>query len=80
MLEFIQNTEDYISKDLIKFIADKMDKFDFSIENTIKFYSHLKGEGKQVIEVKVCTHTACKNNGSGKILEDVKKTLRGKSG
>jgi len=51
VLEFIQNTEGYISKDMIKFVADKMDKFDFSIENTIKFYPHLKGEGKQIIEV-----------------------------
>jgi len=75
VLEFIQNTEGYISKDMIKFVADKMDKFDFSIENTIKFYPHLKGEGKQIIEVKICTHTACKNNGSGKVLEEAKKLL-----
>ncbi|MEI6856829.1 NAD(P)H-dependent oxidoreductase subunit E [Psychrilyobacter sp.] len=75
VLEFIQKTEGYISKDMIKFVADKMDKFDFSIENTIKFYPHLKGEGKQIIEVKVCTHTACRNNGSGKILEEAKKIL-----
>jgi NADH-quinone oxidoreductase subunit E len=75
VLEFIQNREGYISKDMIKFVADKMDKFDFSIENTVKFYPHLKEEGKQVIEVKICTHTACKNNGSGKILEEAKKLL-----
>ncbi|WP_028856687.1 NAD(P)H-dependent oxidoreductase subunit E [Psychrilyobacter atlanticus] len=75
VLEFIQNSQGYISKDMIKFVADKMDKFDFSVENTIKFYPHLKGEGKQIIEVKVCTHTACKNNGSGKVLEEAKKIL-----
>lgn len=75
VLEFIQNTQGYISKDMIKFVAEKMDKFDFSIENTIKFYPHLKGEEKQAVEVKVCTHTACKNNGSGKILEEAKKIL-----
>jgi len=75
VLEFIQDHQGYISKDMIEFVADKMDKFDFSIENTIKFYPHLKDQGKQVIEVKVCIHTACKNNGSEKILEEAKKIL-----
>lgn len=75
VLEFIQKNQGYISKDIIKFVADKMDKFDFAVENTIKFYPHLKGEGKQIIEVKVCTHTACTNNGSGKILEEAKNIL-----
>ncbi|MGB6128989.1 MAG: NAD(P)H-dependent oxidoreductase subunit E [Psychrilyobacter sp.] len=75
VLEFIQKNQGYISKDMIKFVAEKMDKFDFSVENTIKFYPHLKGEGKQIIEVKVCTHTACANNGSRKILEEAKNIL-----
>ena len=75
VLEFIQKEEGFISKEMIKFVADKMNKFDFSVENTVKFYLHLKMEGKQAIEVKICTHTACKNNGSGKVLSAAKKIL-----
>ncbi|MCK5780099.1 MAG: NAD(P)H-dependent oxidoreductase subunit E [Psychrilyobacter sp.] len=75
VLEYIQKEYGFISKEMIKFVADKLDRFEFSVENTVKYYPHLKMEGKQVIEVKICTHTACSNNGSKKILEEAKKIL-----
>jgi NADH:ubiquinone oxidoreductase subunit E len=75
VLEFIQKEDGFVSKEMIKFVADKMDKFDFSVENTVKFYPHLKMEGKQITEVKICTHTACTNNGSRKLIEAAKKIL-----
>jgi len=75
VLEFIQKEDGCISKEMIKFVAEKLDRFEFSIENTVKYYPHLKLEGKQVIEVKVCNHTACTNNGSKKLFEKAKDIL-----
>lgn len=75
VLEYIQKEKGYISKDVIKFIAEKMDKFDFSIENTVKFYPHLILEGDNVIDLVVCDNTPCINNGGGKLLLELKTIL-----
>jgi len=80
MLHDIQAKYNYLPKDVLKFISDKLKIPLSDVYQVATFYKafSLKPKGKHII--KVCLGTACHVRGAQRILESVERTIGVKSG
>lgn len=80
VLHKAQNIFGYLSKDVQKFVAKKLDIPVSKVNGVVTFYSYFTEEptGKYVINI--CMGTACFVKGSGDVLEEFEKKLKIKVG
>lgn len=80
VLHKAQNLFGYLSKDVQKFVAKKLDLPISKVNGVVTFYSYFTEEptGKYVINI--CMGTACFVKGSGDVLEEFEKKLSIKVG
>jgi NADH-quinone oxidoreductase subunit E len=80
VLHKAQNIFGYLSKDVQKFVAKKLDIPVSKVNGVVTFYSYFTEEptGKYVINI--CMGTACFVKGSGDVLEEFEKKLNIKVG
>jgi len=80
VLQDTQNAYGYLPKDVIYYIAEKMDIPVSQIYGVVTFYSqfHLVARGKHII--RVCLGTACHVRGAKGILKSIEDQLKIKAG
>lgn len=75
LLQEVQNTEGYLSRDSMKLIAETLNIHVAEIYGVATFYSmfRLKPQGKHII--RICKGTACHVSGANNISEAIRNTL-----
>lgn len=76
ILQEVQNAYGYLSKEVLEYIAKKMEIPISQIYGVVTFYSqfHLNPRGKHII--RVCQGTACHVRGAKAVLERLEKELQ----
>ncbi|MBN1327096.1 MAG: NADH-quinone oxidoreductase subunit NuoE [Candidatus Cloacimonetes bacterium] len=76
LLQEIQNIEKYLSRDVMKYVAEKTGFKLAQIYGVATFYTmfRLKPQGKHVI--RVCKGTACHVSGANSILDSIRSELK----
>lgn len=75
VLHKAQQIYGYLSEDVQKFIAKKLEIPESKVYGVVTFYSYFTTEPKGKYVISVCTGTACFVRGSGEILEEFKNKL-----
>jgi len=76
LLQDIQEAFGYVPEDAVNWFSEKLDIPASRFYGVVTFYSqfHLKPRGKNIITA--CCGTACHVNGSGKIIEGIRRELK----
>jgi NADH-quinone oxidoreductase subunit E len=76
ILQEIQESENYLSKDAIRRIAEYLDLPASKIYGVATFYNQFRFQPLGKFHVMVCRGTACHVRGSAKVLQAVKRELK----
>nr|WP_206155019.1 NAD(P)H-dependent oxidoreductase subunit E [Clostridium muellerianum] len=80
VLHKAQNLFGYLSKDVQKFVAKKLDIPVSKVNGVVTFYSYFTEEPTGEYVINICMGTACFVKGSGDVLEEFEKKLNIKVG
>ncbi|MDH4100809.1 MAG: NADH-quinone oxidoreductase subunit NuoE [Nitrospirota bacterium] len=80
VLQKVQATYGYLPKEAVSIIARRMNIYESRVYGVATFYAQFRLQPKGENTIKVCVGTACHVKGSGRISEELQKSLGIKPG